>query len=169
MLRNTYRNTPALIRGLTCLPVLLLSFALLFVGCAAGNNAHTIARQAGEKVPPGHCRVVAEVLRIDSTLHANSGNGPCSKAPCVGWVLVRSVIAHGSGTDQIGPGDTLHTRFAFTLNPTSKKEFPSLNHQLPGLSVGSLFTADIQAMPLHLHSMRKGDVYIVYGYRKLER
>lgn len=163
-----HRNIPGFLGGLTTSQVKLIPFALLFIGCAAGNNAATLSRQAGEKVPPGHCRVIAEVVRIDSTFLENSGNGPCSKAPCTAWILVRSVIAHGSGTDQIGPGDTLQTRFAFTLAPTSKKEFPGLNTQLPGLSVGSVFTADIQAMPPHLHTAHRGEVYMVYGYRKLE-
>lgn len=128
-----------------------------------------VAKQTGENVPPGHCRVLAEVVKIDSTLHGQSANAPCSKAPCVAWIVVRRVIAHGSGTDRIGSGDTLRTRFAFTLNPTSKQEFPTLNEQLPGLTVGSRFTADIQAVSQGPYAGHKGEVYMIYGYRKLDQ
>jgi hypothetical protein len=149
--------------------ILLLSFIFLFFGCSAGSSASSSFSQTGETVPPGHCRVRAEVLRIDSTLHGRSESDPCSKAPCVAWILVKEVIAHGSGTNQIGAGDTLQARFAFTLSPTSKNEFPTLRNQLPGLSVGSIFTADVQPTPPHLHAEHGSKLFMIYGYRKLKR
>ena len=149
--------------------ILLLSFIFLFFGCSAGSSASNSFPQKVETVPPGHCRVRAEVVRIDPTLHGRSENDPCSKAPCVAWILVKNVIAHGSGTDQIGAGDTLQARFAFTLSPTSNEEFPTLKNQLPGLSVGSIFVADVQLTPPHLHAEHGSKLYMIYGYRKLKR
>ena len=127
----------------------------LMLGCAGTRQTQVTTRIDREDVPPGHCRIFAEVIKIDTTLRSGRTGGPCSEAPCLAWIVVKNVIAHGSGTDQIGSGGTLDTQFAYTLSPTTNDKFPALNKQLPGLSVGSGFIADIQSLPQKLHSMRE--------------
>ncbi len=143
--------------------------AILFIGisgCASNKKVINGKVTADPKIPSGECRIDAEVIKIDSTLLGDGSNDPCSKAPCIAWIKVKNIIGYGAGTATVKKGDTLKTKFAFTLNPTTKETFPTLKEQLPGLSEGSSFRADIQLLPSDPSSMKKEKLYLVYGYKK---
>ncbi len=148
--------------------IVLAIVSLALGSCSSSRPDSYGGPDAGKDTAPGHARIVAAVVRVDSTLQGNSPNDPCSKTPCMAWIEVKRVVAHGSGTATISPGDTLEARFAFTLGPTNRESFPNLDHELPGLSVGSVFVADIQLMPSPLSGRPKRNVYLIYGYSKVD-
>ncbi len=143
--------------------------AVLFVGilgCASNKEITNESSISDRRIPPGECRVDAEIVKIDSTLLGNASNDPCSKAPCIAWIKINKVIGYGAGSASLKRGDTLKTKFSFTLNPTTKETFPTLNEQLPGLNEGSSFLADIQLLPSDLSGMKKESLYLVNSYNK---
>ena len=152
--------------------VTLISISLIFffsaAGCVSSKNISSGKMEAGQNIPPGQCRVEAQVIRIDSTL-SGVGSDPCSKAPCIAWIKIKNVIGYGAGGGALNSGDTLKAKFAFTLAPTTKETFPTLNENLPGLTKGSSFTADIQLLPSNPLSKDKGKVFLIYGYKKMVR
>ncbi len=151
---------------LTFLLLLLISF-LSITGCISSRNASAGKSGTAQNIPPGQCRVEAEVIKIDSTLSGISSD-PCSKAPCIAWIKIKNVIGYGSGSGTLNNGDTLKVKFAFTLAATDKENFPGLKENFPGLTEGSSFIADIQLLPSNPFSKEKEKVYLVYGYKKTE-
>ena len=145
--------------------MLLFITVILFIGISGCSSNKKIINEKAV-IPPGVCRINAEVIKIDSTLLGGISNDPCAKAPCVAWIKVKNIIGYGAGSATVKKGDTLKTKFAFTLNPTTKETFPTLKEQLPGLSEGSSFVADIQLLPSDPSSMKKEKLYLVYGYKK---
>ncbi len=145
--------------------IITIQFAGL-LGCASTKkitNANLISNQ---KIAPGECRVNAEIVKIDSALIGNPGNDPCSKAPCIAWIKINNIIGYGAGSAELKRGDTLKTKFSFTLSPTSKETFPTLNEQLPGLKEGSSFIADIQPIPTGFSDKTKERLFLVNTYYK---
>lgn len=148
---------------------LIYSLALVLViaasGCASGVSSQSEHVLPGT-IPPGNCRVFATVVRIDSVQHEGPPGSPCSKAPCFARIRIDRVIGYGPGTAGIRRGETLLAKFAFTLGRTTKSEFPSLIRQLPGLSTGDSFTADIELIPSNPRNSSRERIYLVYGYEK---
>lgn len=143
--------------------------AVLFIGisgCASNKKITNGSLISDKRIPPGECRINAEIVKIDSTLIGNPSNDPCSKAPCIAWIKINNVIGYGAGSVLLEKGDTLKTKFSFTLNPTTKETFPTLNVQLPGLNEGSSFIADIQQLPSDLSGMKKESLYLINSYNK---
>jgi hypothetical protein len=67
----------------------------------------------------------------------------CAKAPCKAVVKVQKVLGYGHAfTETIAPDQEMNTYFTFSLQPSAKL-FPDLTTPLPGLSIGSIFEADI--------------------------
>lgn len=142
--------------------------AILFVGisgCASNKKMIIENSISNQRIPPGECRVDAEIVKIDSTLIGNPSNDPCSKAPCIAWIKINNIIGCGASSSVLKRGDTLKTKFSFTLNPTSKETFPTLKVQLPGLKEGSSFIAYIQQMP-NLSGIKRENLYLVNNYYK---
>ena len=150
--------------------VLLMVLAVVSIfsttGCVSSKEIASEKELYNQNVPPGQCRILAQVLKIDSILPTNNGNDPCSKAPCTALVKIKNLIENRAGS-VLNNGDTLKTKFAFTLNPTNKETFPTLNESLPGLTEGSTFEADIQLLPTNPSSTTKEKVYLIYGYKKI--
>ncbi len=143
-------------------------FGLILIGCSAGTTTTKDDTYSVKNISPGQCRIIADIIKIDTSLSGNSDNDPCSKSPCTAWIKVKKIIGYGAGSAGLNNGDTLKTKFAFTLSPTNKKTFPTLNENYPGLNEGSSFEADIQLMPSNPIGNNKGKVYLVYGYKKIE-
>ncbi len=100
----------------------------------------------GPGIAPGHCRIVATVVKIENDPSANADD-PCSKAPCLATVRVENVLGTGSGFARTLPkGSEIQVRFSLTLGPT-KEMLPQVTPPLPGLSVGMKFQADIAGGP----------------------
>jgi|GEM_PF-6157833 len=111
---------------------------------AKQGNMDSLRARRGQS--PNSFRVLATVVSIDpvgsGAPHSGSG-GPCAKVPCVATVRVDSVISDGMGSAvPLSIGESVKVRFAYTLSPT-REVLPNLKQQLPGLSVGSRFEADM--------------------------
>jgi len=143
-------------------------FSLYLIGCASSSTATRDEIYSNKNIPPGLCRISATIIKIDSTLLGNSENDPCSKAPCTAWVKIGKIIGYGAGSAVLNSGDTIKTKFAFTLNPTTKETFPALKVNLPGLTEGSSFVADIQLIPNNPSNPKREKAYLIYGYKKIE-
>ncbi|RJP66535.1 MAG: hypothetical protein C4539_11225, partial [Ignavibacteriales bacterium] len=148
IIRNTY------------LSVILFS---LLIGCSVNKEIQNDQHQTVNSIPPGQCRIVAQVIKIDSSLIGISPTDPCSKANCFAWIIIKKIIRYGSGSSVLNINDTLKTKFAFTLNPASEKNFPRLKENLPGLTEGSLFEANIQLLPNIPETEIKGRLFLVNG------
>ena len=149
--------------------IVLFIFTVLFVGllgCASNKKITNSNLISDRRIAPGECRVNAEIVKIDSALIGNSGKDPCSKAPCIAWIKINNIIGYGAGSAELKRGDTLKTKFSFTLSPTSKETFPTLEEQLPGLSEGSSFIADIQPIPTGFSGNTKERLFLVNTYYK---
>ena len=146
----------------------LAVLGLLLAGCSSSKTATQNDTALAKGIPPGQCRIMADVIKIDTTFSGNSENDPCSKAPCTAWIKVKKIIGYGAGSVGLNSGDTLKAKFAFTLNPTDQKTFPTLKVNYPGLNEGSSFEADVQLMPSNPSAAQKEKVYIVYGYKKID-
>ncbi len=147
--------------------LVMFFFSLLLAGCSASSTTKEESYSA-KNIPPGQCRLVASVVKIDTVLSSINEKDPCSKAPCNAWILVKKIIGYGAGSVGINVGDTLRTKFAFTLDSTNQKTFPSLKENLPGLKEGSVFEADVQLIPSNPTDKNKLKVYLVYGYKIIE-
>ncbi len=109
----------------------------------------------GPGIPPGHCRIVATVVAVDSVLSTDATD-PCSETPCTATVKVEEIVGYGSGfTAALGKGSEVRVHFRYTLGPSSEV-FPARSPGLPGLHKGSKFQADIKTGP----SLMGGDVQV---------
>src|SRR5437867_5493956 len=119
----------------------------------------------GEQVPPGHCRVRGTVVRIDSLVATPDTSNPCSRFPCRATVRVDSVLGYGAAFVHPLPlGSEIVVTFIFTLHPTAEI-FPAMKESFPGLSIGSVFLADIEGtegMAVHEKSEFS---FSIYGYK----
>ena len=147
--------------------VIALIFFAGITGCVSNKKIVNEKTALDQNIPPGQCRIEARVIKIDSTLLSSSVNDPCSKSPCVAWIKIKDIIGYGAGSSALNNGDTLKTKFAFTLAPTTKETFPKLIENLPGLNDGSTFEADIQLLPSNPSSKNKEKIYLIYGYKKI--
>lgn len=95
---------------------------------------------------PSHCRIIGKVIAISEERNTEDPESPCFKAACKANIYIESVIGYGSAfTRPLVSGEKVNVNFAYTLNKTDKQLFPGLQKPLPGLSIGSRFSADIES------------------------
>lgn len=152
-------------------PALALS-GLLLLSCATSkqDSSHAeliesakqkIAMDIPPPIAPNTCKVVATVEAIDKMLKGTNEKDPCGKAPCTATIRIDSVIGYGSAFPKtFSAGGRLQARFAFTLSAT-KETMPDVKPALPGLRVGSKFTAAINASVAMGNSEPS---YTIYSY-----
>jgi hypothetical protein len=108
--------------------VFLGTIALTVVACRSSEDSASKEKEMtemqkppdpGPGVPPGHCRVVAEVVRLDD----------CPEAPCSGAVKISEVLGYGSA-------------FNAPL-PTGSEVAVLFTKTVKGLKQGSIFQADL--------------------------
>lgn len=118
-----------------------------------------------ELIPPNNERIIGTVLSIDSSYRTATLSDPCSKAPCRARVRVDSVLGFGAAfSSPVSQGQDIGVNFLRTLSPT-EKIFPAIQPPLPGLHVGSIFTADIQAPGPSMDTTQgKEPLYDAYDY-----
>jgi hypothetical protein len=113
---------------------------------------------------PGHCRIVATVVGIDSSVRTEDLTGPCAKAPCRTRIRVEDVLGYGSAFPRpLAKGDVVSARFMFTVAPT-KDLFPSMTQSYPGVSIGSKIVTDIQAIQQIGDNAEVDAMFLVYAY-----
>ncbi len=106
------------------------------------NDSLKAIPQATAPVPVNECRIAGTIIEIDSTLSTDD-KSPCSRAVCNAVVKIDRVLGYGSGfTKVLAPGQTIPVHFNFTLAP-SQKVLPKANVDLPGLTTGSTFVANL--------------------------
>lgn len=147
---------------------LTIVFCISLTGCCSNRTISDEKESSTKPTAPGQCRLTAQVIKIDATLSNGSSKDPCSKAPCTAWVKIKSIVGCGSGITALNLGDTLKTKFSFTLNPTTKETFLTLIENFPGLIEGSLFEADFQLLPSNPSNPNKERLYLVNTYKKIE-
>lgn len=132
------------------LPLFLaVPFTIFLISC--GSTKETTDRSdqaqiAAPAVPPGHCRIVGTIVKVEVVRSAKSDD-PCSKAPCLATVRVDEILGYGSGFGRtLHKADEIQVQFRSTLGPT-KEILPQITPPLPGLTVGSKFQADLAAGP----------------------
>ena len=115
----------------------------------ADSNVHAAIQlpTANPAPPPGTCTIVGTILALDTSRAVASSAGPCTSAPCDAFVRVDSILGYGAAFPApLGVTQTIRVHFTFTLAPTEKL-FPSMSPALPGLGVGSVFSASVGAGP----------------------
>jgi hypothetical protein len=118
---------------------------------------------SAEQIPPSQCRIRATVVSIDSTLSSSDTSNPCSRFPCSAKIRVDSVLGYGAGFDRpLAPGETIPVTFAFTLKPIT---LSSLKETLPGLQIGSSFTADLQGGSPSPAAKETEQSFVIYSYQ----
>ena len=149
----------------------LLLFSAGLISCSSNvsrQDKGSMPRQR-EKFAPGTVSITATVISIDSTRMAENSEEPCGKFPCWAKIKVGSIVGYGAGAPPVSANDTLETKFAFTLSPASKELFPNLKINLPGLNIGSGFSASV-----HILNSRNFDnknfknEYIIYTYTRTD-
>lgn len=96
-------------------------------------------------IPPNTCRARATIIAIDTSFTHGSPTDPCSKFHCRGTVRIDAVQGYGSSfVRPLSVGETVPMTFVYTLAPT-RNVYPEMKPELPGLSLGSSFVADIEA------------------------
>ncbi len=144
----------------------LILVSIFLMGCSSTKTQIQSNDSSSKNISPGEIRTIAQVIKIDTTLSGGPSD-PCSKAPCTAWIKIEKIVGYGAGSSTLNEGDTLKTKFAFTLAPTNKESFPTLKKSLPGLKVGSSFQADIQLMPSYNALKEKQRLYLIYTYTNL--
>jgi hypothetical protein len=101
---------------------------------------------ARQQLPPGTCRMAGQVMAILPDRDPDR-QSPCGQVPCRALVRVQQVLGYGAAFQPpLVPGQEIKVYFTFTLSPTGKF-FPELTAPLPGLQTGSIFEADLSALP----------------------
>lgn len=149
--------------------LLLMSAGLVSCSSNVSRQSAGSMKQHAEKFAPGTVSITGRIVSIDSSRISENPDEPCGKFPCWAKVKVESILGYGPGAPVVSRNDTLDTRFAFTLAPTTKDMFPNLKIKLPGLDVGVGFSASI-----HILSSRNFDnknyknEFIIYTYTKTD-
>ncbi len=118
---------------------------------------------SAEQIPPSQCRIRATILSIDSTLISSDTSNPCSRLPCRANIRVDSVLGYGAGFDRpLAPGESILVTFAFTLSPA---KLDSQKDSLPGLQVGSIFTANLLGGSPSPAANQQDQSFLIYSYQ----
>ncbi len=151
-------------------------FIILFFVTGIISCTSNVSKQQKEAIPPqgkhfapGTVEISGRIISIDSTRMSEDPKEPCGKYPCWAMIKVESVAGYGAGAPHIGQGDTLETKFAFTLGPATKDLFPNLKVNMPGLQKGSLFSASVRPlMTQNMDNKNHKSEYLIYTYSKTE-
>ena len=129
---------------------LLFCMGALFGACRSSEQSmekdSTTAKVSlpdqGPGIPPGQCRLVATVTKIEEKV-TGTGEDPCSKAPCIAEVRIDEILGYGSAFGgPLATGKSIRVKFTYTTAPT-KTIFPDMSPALPGVKVGTRFQADV--------------------------
>lgn len=124
--------------------ILLPAALSLLLSCSSSRHDPPATRQPADsasvpsplgaltQIAPGHCRVIATLLSVDTVRSAESGDQPAIGAPAVALVRVDSVLGYGAGfLNPIASGQRITVRFDPPQAGT-------------GVSLGEQFRADLE-------------------------
>lgn len=144
------------------LSLVLFSILIFLIGCTNKENN----KIRDKVIPPDHCRIIAEIISIDSTLTSTRSSDPCSKAPCKANLVIKSVVGYGSnfGTT-LSTGDKLEVVFVYTT-ARSSPELSSNGKYYEGVNTGSRILADLRSRT----KLKSADTeFFIYGYEVIEQ
>lgn len=153
----TNKNIP--INSITIV-LLLFLFLQLFFGC---SQTPQYKSSLSESINPNNCRIIGTIEAIEEY---KDNNGPCATQPCIATVKISSVISRGMGfTETLSANDTINLKFEYTLNQTSKDNFPKIKVNFPGLKIREMFKGDIeQIISIKVEGIKTQDIYRIFNY-----
>ena len=117
-------------------------------------------------IPPNACRILATVVAIDTSLDRESLTDPCSKFYCKAAIRIDSVQGYGSAfVRPLNAGDVVPITFLYTLAP-SRRAYPDMKPELPGLDRGDSFVADIDGGGVGIGGIALGFTVGTYALSK---
>lgn len=141
----------------------LFFLLILTASCSSNNTSKKETVEISQiKITKEFSAIAGTIISIDSIRTSTDKNSPCSKTPCWAKVKVDNVIGIGQGGPSVSIGDTLYTRFAFTLAETTEELIPNLDKRMPGLNITDSFEANIKSMA----SNNSDKLYEIYFYTK---
>ena len=140
----------------------VIFFSIICFGYCSSEGDKETPKLALQKIPPGHAEINGEIIKIFPIEKNNNPNDPCSKAPCFALVRVTKTY-YGAGFPVIPINSEIKIKFGFTLNPTSKELFPSIEDRYPGLNIGDKFSALVSHQATINSTIPS---YRVFGYSK---
>jgi hypothetical protein len=115
-------------------------------------------KNSAEGIAPGNCRLIASVIKIDSSLNTEDPESPCAKGSCLALVKIQNVLAYGSAfPSDVAEGAEINLFFPNTLTP----HFLGIKSSSPDLKNGDLFQALVEA---RMHPL-SGHLFIVNDYK----
>jgi hypothetical protein len=130
----------------------------------SGNKTEKELFPAQMDIAPGHCRILATVLEIDSTSISQDPEDLCSKVPCRAVVRVDTILGYGSSfSGDVSKGKEMPVRFVFSTKNTRSLGM-KMEHHLPGLKSRDRFRADIKEQPV----FGGGLAFVVHLYEKIK-
>jgi hypothetical protein len=136
---------------------LAITASILFMNCSTPKENNTTAES---KIPPGHAKIVGVITEIEPISEGPNLSDPCSKAPCTALVKVSSAL-YGASFPQLAMNKEVRVKFLFTLEKTTKKLFPNMKEEYPGLKVGQEFTA----LVAHVENIDEtAPIFQIHGY-----
>lgn len=130
-------------------------FVLLCFGCKTTKKIEPI-----EPIAVGSCRIVGYIVSYTKPEYKAKATKPCEKYGCKAKVKIVEILGcNPAGSNTLKKGDIVPMEFTYSLGPTNAKDFPKLKKQFPGMTLYSVFKADV--LP-----KRGGDdyAYIVGAY-----
>ena len=133
-----------------------LSSVFLIAGCKSTQQTVAPKKQEAETnvmespftAPPSSCNIRAKIVSITPAQLKPGSQDPCANNPCRAKVKVEEVFACGQGVSRtISAGETLEILFTLTLGPVDNSKIPGLKVNLPGLTEGDSFTANVRITP----------------------
>jgi hypothetical protein len=99
--------------------------------------------EQGATQNPSSCHIEGRIVEVLKPGKAEK-SGVCAKYACSARVRINEVSGCGPGVSTpLNAGDTITMRFTYSLHAT-KKLFPRMKVQYPGLKKGSVFTANAE-------------------------
>jgi hypothetical protein len=149
-------------RGLTLLQLMkiktFLVICVFFAGCKSPEK-NTARLQSQDSPQPMSCSIEGKIMNILKPTEDDKGT-TCYAYPCRATVKILKVNVCGSSvTASPAEGDLVEIKFAHTLHNT-KKLFPAMKQQYPGLKKGDEFTAYAEVRP----SADPAISFVIYHY-----
>jgi len=157
--------------------VLICAVISIVLSCRAARNERNVEELSGAQqkpatpfaipsnIAPNHCRILATVIAIDSTLDSANPDDPCAKAPCNATVRIDSLLGYGPAFPAaFSKGQQISVRFGFTTAPTAGL-FPEMSQNFPGVGAGTKILADVEGTEAPaIGESTGGAAFTIYGY-----
>ena len=136
--------------------IFLLGFAVILIGCQRNprNGPVQTLPPGGPRsskpqfptkapIPPGKCRVIGQIIRIDTARKSARPQAPCGKEPCWAQVKIVQILGYGAGfTTPLGVNRVVPVYFRAGLKGKIRSADKQTSVRI--LTTGSIFQADLE-------------------------